>query len=291
MKKLSLLLWLALVIASAVPAAAQYSPAAQATGTTRSVLKQADQVEWADYHTTSIAGPAISGCPNAHVTCSTGVCYGYDNCCCRPHLLCCLKKIGRMLDCLLPCHKCCPNDCVFGACRPHLFDCGRCGGCRSGCAPSCSAPVGYPGASDPFIDDPLPPRPMPEPARDVRLRPTPAPSPYANRRSSPYKVTTASEVARQKDLEVTRRAVAPVAAPVTTPYRASDKFAAQPRTHSRPAPTAALVPAAAEEEIAPARRGADQAPAPPALLPVTIRRGSAELPVADLDIPVNPLRK
>ena len=153
MKKLSLFVSLVVVGLWADAAMGQYSGGPRTAAATRSVLKQADEVEWADYRAGSIAGPGMSGCPDAHVTCPTGVCYGYDNCCCRPHLLCCLKKIGRMLDCLLPCHKCCPNECVFGVCRPHLFDCGHCGGCGGhgmGCAaPSCSTPMDYPGASDP----------------------------------------------------------------------------------------------------------------------------------------------
>ncbi len=311
MKNLSLLVSLVVVAIFADSAAAQYGAGPRPAAATRSVLKQADEVEWADYRGT-VAGPGISGCPDAHVTCPTGVCYGYDNCCCRPHLLCCLKKIGRMLDCLLPCYKCCPNECVFGACRPHLFDCGRYGGCSGHgpdcAAPSCSTPMGYPDASDPFIDDPLPPRPMPEPAKDVRLRfapppqPSPEPSPYAARKASPYKVTTMGEVARQNAIEASRREVARPAAPVTTPYNPRDKFAAQPRTHSpsthsRPGPKSVLQPAMAEEEVAEETitaepRARDEAPAPPALLPVAIRRASAEQPADDgQEIPVNPLRK
>jgi hypothetical protein len=311
MKKLSLIVSLVIVGLWAHAAMGQYSGGPRTAAATRSVLKQADQVEWADYRAGTIAGPGISGCPDAHVTCPTGVCYGYDNCCCRPHLLCCLKKIGRMLDCLLPCHKCCPNECVFGVCRPHLFDCGHCGGCGGhgmGCgAPSCSTPMDYPGASDPFIDDPIPPRPMPEPTKDVRLRPappmtpSPAPSPYATRRTSPYKVTTTRELARQNEIEAGRSAVAPVAAPLTTPYNPRDKFAAQPqspapRTDSRPGPQLILQPAAAEEEVSEEEATAqpqsrDEAPALPALLPVAIRRASAQQPVNDPEIPVNPLRK
>jgi hypothetical protein len=300
MKKFSLIVSLILVALSAIPAAAQYSGGApRPASATRSVLKQADRVEWADYHVGTVAGPGISGCPDAHVTCSTGVCHGYDNCCCRPHLLCCLKKIGRMLDCLLPCNKCCPGGCLFGGCGPHLFHGGCCGGRNIGCStPSCSSPIGYPGAGDPFIDDPVPPQPMPEPAKDVRYR-TKA-SPYAARQVSPYKVTTSGEVSRQRAIEASRREVAPVAAPVTTPYNPRDKVAIVPRERRQSDLMSALQRVAAEEEIGneitaeeitaePARR--DQAPAPPALLPVTIQRTSAELPADDLEIPLNPLRK
>ena len=114
-------------------------------------------------------------------------------------------------------------------------------------------------------------------------------------------MTTTRELARQNEIEAGRREVAPVAAPLTTPYNPRDKFAAQPqspgpRTHSRPAPKAVLQPAAAEEEVGEEEataepRGRDEAPVLPALLPVAIRRASAQQPADDLEIPVNPLRK
>src|SRR5262245_52200025 len=161
MKKFSLLVALVIVALTAIPAMAQYSSSgSRGAAATRSVLKQGDPVEWADYHVGMVAGPGISGCPDAHPTCGGNVCYGYDNCCCPPPLCCCLKKIARMLDCLLPCHNSCHGGCLFGNCRPHLFQHGCCGGCNVGCAaPSCSSPIGYPGAGDPFIDDPIQPQP------------------------------------------------------------------------------------------------------------------------------------
>src|SRR5262245_12554891 len=88
----------------------------------------------------------------------------YDQpCCfrCGCHPICFLQRVHRMLDCLLPCKKCC---CLFG---------GRCGG---GCGPSCcDGAVGLPGFSDPFVDDALvPPNPIAEPGTEVRLQPPPA---------------------------------------------------------------------------------------------------------------------
>jgi|GEM_PF-5160200 hypothetical protein len=292
MKKFSLLVALVLVAVSAIPAAAQYSGSASRPAVaTRSVLKQPDQVEWADYHVGMVAGPGISGCPRAYPTCGGDVCYGYDNCCCPRPLCCCLKKIARMLDCLLPCNNSCSGGCLFGGCRcqPHMFQRGCCGGCNVGCsAPSCSSPIGYPGASDPFIDDPVPPQPMPEPTRDVRYGP--APQPTAARRASPYKVTTASEVARQQEIEASRAEAAPIAVPMTT-SNPRDKYAARPSTHGRSAPKSVLRAALAEEEIVAEAAVHDDASVAPALLPVTIRRTSAEASIDDLEIPVNPLRR
>lgn len=102
--------------------------------------------------------------------------------CCYCSPLCILDKVGRMLDCLLPCNVCCGfgHGCVLGggcgSCGsyPCASGCGRgCGGCcrsswvanssRSCCStPSCTTSVlpegpPVPPASDPFRDDPVQP--------------------------------------------------------------------------------------------------------------------------------------
>jgi hypothetical protein len=131
--------------------------------------------------------------PDGHCGCAMPVradCYDQP-CCFRCGLrpLCFLQRVHRMLDCLLPCRKCCclPGGCLLG---------GRCGGgCASACgAPGCSCSSGLPGFSDPFIDDPLPPKPIADPGTEVRYRPSrnnyvpSSPTAGANR-GSPYKVT------------------------------------------------------------------------------------------------------
>jgi hypothetical protein len=236
-----------------------------------------------------LSGASISGgcgC-SSHVGCSTGVCYGYDNCCPRlcPGLACCLKKVVRMLDCLLPCGKCCHSGGLLGhGCMPHLFHRGRCGGmsCSTGC-PSCSTPAGHPQLSDPFQDDPVLPTPMPEPAKDVR-RGRVHDSPYAWRTNSPYKVTTARELARKP--------VIPSAShrPITPPST-RDKVATHSGGVALPIERPALRQASLDEVVTPARAQPEAASTPPALLPVTIQRTSAEAVISDADIPVNPLRK
>jgi hypothetical protein len=280
---------LAMLFLSA-PAAAQY--AEEVAPASRSVLKRADHVEWAGGYGT-VAGPGISGCGHAHVGCGAGVCYGYDNCCnpccCRP-LRCVLGKIVRTLDCLLPCGRCgdgCGHGCgLFGGCRPHLFHrghCGlggRCGGCDVGCTtPSCSTPVGDSYGS-PIYDGPVAPKPMPEPAKDIGYRP--AGQSHAIRDTSPFKVTTPSEVSRQEAIEMSiRRGTA-------TPVNPQDKVAVH-TTYKTMSGQSAPRPAAAKSAVAPAMHQHDDAPAP-ALLPATIRRTNAALPVADEEIPFNPLR-
>jgi hypothetical protein len=268
MKKLA---FLALVTIAALPqwAAAQYNHAQpNRAEPTRSVLKTVDEVEFAGYHTGSMAGPGVSGCPCARPTCSTGVCYGYDNCCHRPHLLCAIKKVGRMLDCLLPCHKGCHGGCLFGGCRPHLFHKGCCStmGCGAHIEPDCgcASPVGQPYLSDPFIDDPVQPVPPRHPAQDVRSRQVPT-SPYAARQASPYKVTTHQELSRPAPVPASRpRATAAV----------RDKFAVHP---------AAAAPRSGESLQRVSHEVALEE------VPVTARR-VVQPAAAELDIPVNPLR-
>ncbi len=287
------LAWFAsLVLAIALPAVglAQYPAATANTAGTRSVLRSADHVEWADAYGGTISGGGC-GC-TSRVGCATPVCRGYDSCCPRPQLLCCLKRVARMLDCLLPCNRCCPGGCLFANCRPHLFHRGHCGGgmgcttsCTSGC-PSCSTPVGQPHLSDPFLDDPMPPMPTPEPTRDVRSYST-IRSPHAShspRAASPYKVSTGAEVARQRAVQAATRTAPPartrdkVAAHSAAQVMQAEPSIARRTTLQRPVAAASSI----EEEAA---------PAPPRLLPRTIRQTAAEVEVAELEIPVNPLRR
>jgi hypothetical protein len=261
-----------------VPAVAwgQYSSAPAAT---RSVLRPADQVEWAGYTGGTVVGDY--GCCNKPIGCAS-VCVGYDNCCPHRGPLCCLKRIARMLDCLLPCNKCCTSEplCLFGHCRPHLFARGHCGGCRTmGCTscttgcPSCSTPIGHPELSDPFQDDPLPPKPMVDPAHGAKTYPTPIRS-LSPQKSSPYKVTTGTR-----------------SAPHSAPVRSSapDQYAGHSRIRAVPADPSVLRRASLEVEAR--TRAPEAAPAPPALLPGPIRPVSAEVEIQDLAIPVNPLRR
>ncbi|MEX2175002.1 MAG: hypothetical protein WD872_11615 [Pirellulaceae bacterium] len=278
--------------------------AQQPAAVSRSVLRPAEHVEYADFHAGRAGGYAGShggggcGCATT-VGCSTGIRYGYDSCCPRPHLLCAIKRVGRMLDCLLPCNKCCPGGSLFGGCRPHLFQRGHCGGGNMGCTTacnSCSTPMPYPQhlsdplRNDPFRDDPVPPRPMPEPARDVRYRPSQQ-SPLAARANisaaahspSPYKVTTGRQQARQPTVEAATRRQA-------QPINPRDKTAYQSGIRVSPAQPAVLQQAAVEQEVAqPAEL--EVAPSAPALLPVTIQRTSAQVELVELEIPVNPLRR
>ncbi len=219
--------------------------------------------------------------PTRSVLNSTGVCYGYDNCCCRPHLLCALKKVGRMLDCLLPCNKGCHGGCLFGGCRPHLFHRGCCStvGCSSAVEPGCgcAGPIGQPYPSDPFIDDPVQPMPPAHPAQDVRSRQVPT-SPYAARQASPYKVTTHQELGRRMPTPASK----PRSIPATATVR--DKFAMHSGT-TLTQPAARLQQVSHEVTL-------EEVPGTAArtsLAPVSARR-AVQPSAAELDIPVNPLR-
>src|SRR5687767_11318512 len=99
MTKLAWLLALVPVVTLPAIGLAQY-PAGQQASATRSVLRSAEGVHWTSSHGNTVAGHF--GCAT-HVGCAKPICYGYDNCCPPAPLLCCLKRIARTLDCLLPC--------------------------------------------------------------------------------------------------------------------------------------------------------------------------------------------
>jgi hypothetical protein len=149
------------VVLAALPvvASAQYGPGVPRSP---SIVRQAGA--WDNYMYV----------PDGHCGCAMPVrCNNYANCChtCGIHPVCWLKRMGRMLDCLLPCNLCGCGGGPFGC------HCGSCGSCSSyggaeyspGC-PTCGAP----GLTDPFQDDPpaaSPAPPTPEPAHDVRMQP------------------------------------------------------------------------------------------------------------------------
>jgi hypothetical protein len=293
MKTLARFVSLAALVVPAV-ALGQYSPAPSRApaNATRSILKPADEVEWAGYASSNYASAGYTGgtivgdfrCCDKPIGC-TSVCVGYDNCCPPRGPFCCLKRIARMLDCLLPCNKCCTSEpfCLFGHCKPHLFAGGHCFGGRGGCktlgctsctssCDSCSSPIGHPTLSDPFQDDPLPPKPMVDPAHGSRTTPAPIQT-YAAPKSSPYKVTTGSPPA----------APARKSAPVKS--TAPDKYAGHSGIRE--------VPTRSTESTTVRRASAhiEAAPTPPNLLPTSVRRASAEVAVEEVAIPVNPLRR
>jgi hypothetical protein len=205
----------------------------------------------------------------------------YSNCCrpCGLRPICFLKRVGRMLDCLLPCNKCCGGGCAIGDChgagwfRPHCpKNCGYCGGghlglgyAGGGC-PTCTS--GVPEFGDPFLDDPVPPMPMPdslpqpsraEPGTDVRRAPAAqshsaiAAAPRVNSGRSPWKkisgpqvvrrpTATAAQTSRPVSITVERPQPMPQVQPRTKPAR--DKVA-------KPAEKSVLRRTSLEEEVAP----------------------------------------
>jgi hypothetical protein len=96
-------------------------------------------------------------------------CNDYHRCCntCGIRPVCWLKRFGRMLDCLLPCN-CCHGGLLGcgGGCSGCGYGAQFSGGYSPGCA-TCEAPA----LNDPFQDDPLPPKPMPDAGHDVYYQP------------------------------------------------------------------------------------------------------------------------
>lgn len=164
-----------------------------------SVIRPAAAELWADYGHT----PDCGGCGSCRRCCDP---------CCTP-LLCIvpntLRRIGRTLDCLLPCgprsgHGCgiscigAGSGCMHGVCgRPGIFHPNKC--CDFGCGEI--APPMSRGPMD--AGPPVPPEPMQE---TRSARPT---SPYA--RSRTQKLTTGA-VALKGDTQGTVRAPATRAA-------------------------------------------------------------------------------
>jgi hypothetical protein len=203
----------------------------------------------------------------------------YDQPCCfrcglRP--LCFLQRVHRMLDCLLPCKKCyCGplGGCLLGG------RCGGCGGCGSCCGPACgggcSCASGLPGFSDPFIDDPVPPRPVADPGTEVRYLPQQRATPVPAMRHSP----TAGNSPAQSPWKVTGHT------------HASSGNVGTMRVVARPAtPKPKLIP---PQEQSVLRRASAEEPAP---LPIAVESAQpivrSQSPETNSDdaIPYNPLR-
>ena len=253
---------------------------------------------------------------------------------CRPcglRPLCFLKRVARTLDCLLPCNLChghgyrtgplhgcilggrwgCGGCCAGGCCANPAGSCFDDIGCAGGpsCAvgPSCgceSCSSAVPMLSDPFQDDPLPPRP--QPAREVRRTPTSMPT--RSVLATPQR-TAAHSAPRQATMPQQTAQAAP--RPMTMPQRTTVQAAPRPTTMPRPAapprasspykittaahdsgsarvasPQSVLRQTAHERELLePAPHWIDHKQAQP-----IIRSQSPPETPDDLEIPYNPLR-
>ncbi len=148
----------------AMPALAQAQVSCSSCAHGRSVIRPASAELWAGYEQT----PDCGGCGSCRRCCDP---------CCTP-LLCIvpntLRRVGRALDCLLPCgprsgHGCgiscigAGSGCMSGACgRPGIFHPNKC--CDMGCGEV--APPMYRG---PVGGEPMPP--APQPAQETRRAP------------------------------------------------------------------------------------------------------------------------
>jgi hypothetical protein len=210
----------------------------------------------------------------------------YDQPCCfrcglRP--LCFLQRVHRMLDCLLPCKKCYCGP--FGGCLlgGRCGGCGGCGSCNSCCGPACgggcSCSSALPGFSDPFTDDPVPPRPIADPGTEVRSIPRQRAMPVPAVRNSP----TANNSSPRSPWKVAGN-VAHAAMP-------SSKVGSTMRVVARPAtPKPKLIP---PQEQSVLRRASAEEPAPLPIAPESaqpIIRSQSPETASDDAIPHNPLR-
>jgi hypothetical protein len=256
---------------------------------------------------------------------------------CRPcgplHPVCFIKRVGRMLDCLVPCNLCCNGCgcglfhgcglggrtwghcsvcCGGGACGAGgRGGCGACGGCGNGCinpagsvfdppccssntCGSCSCGVGpgccdavAPTLSDPFQDDPMPPKPTSSPATEVRRPPAKQMKPV----SAPANDTvTANESSPNKQSTATN----------TSPYKIVNKETATPQPKTTVRKPTSTITATEEVRTVPTRSVLRQASAESEVTepaPHNINRARA-LPIVrsqtpeqyNNEIPLNPLR-
>jgi hypothetical protein len=241
----------------AVAAAQQYTPYGAPRSPT--VIRQAGL--WEDY----------MHVPDGHCGCPMPVrCNDYHHCCntCGIRPVCWLKRFGRMLDCLLPCNLCHGGLHGCGGCCGHGYA-AHYGGYSPGCA-NCDAPA----LTDPFQDDPLPPKPMPEAGHDVHFEPM---------RTLPAPIASDPRPSSQA------RATAP--RPSVQPIQSQPAIAARPGVMSQMVEKSVLRRTSLEEETG--------EPAAIAVMveearPIQSRAKSA--PAAGSDsywagVPVNPLRQ
>jgi hypothetical protein len=208
--------------------------------------------------------------PDGHCGCPMPVrCNDYHHCCntCGIRPVCLLKRFGRMLDCLLPCncchggllscggHGCCSGCGGYGG-YGHSWETGHAVGC------GCDAP----GLTDPFVDDPMPPVPAPDEAKEVRSIPM---------RKLPQQIARDP----RPDSQARSMRAVPARKPIAGAHRNSPNIAARPAVTSEPGEKSVLRRTSFEGEVSePAEFQIEAAEASPI--------GPPPLPA----IPINPLR-
>jgi hypothetical protein len=280
----------------AIAAAQEYSNRSSAGSS--SVLRPAMTVGWRNYVT-------VPDGPCGHPMSVQADCYDACRPCGPLRPICFLQRVGRMLDCLIPCNLCCRGGCGGHGCVLGGRSCGHgnscCGG--SGCgggsncfthpcgsafancsAPSCTTPghshgcsSALPGPSNPFQDDPLPPKPTAQPATEVlrapiqRTRSVAASARVASTtvpQSSPYKI---------------------IAAPTNSLSRAANRPAAQSAaaaahsTRKLPGQSVLRRASAEDDYYEPAPHKVDHSRATPII--------RSQSPEAEYEVPANPLRR
>ena len=238
--------------------------------------------------------------PDGHCGCPMPVrCDDYTECCrpCGVRPFCFLKRVGRMLDYLLPCNKCCGGGCLIGDCHgcgwfksrcpKNCSYCDHSPSCGSVC-PSCDHGIG-PAMSDPFLDDPpLPPStsaspmpPIPSPSDDTGFRHGPV-------RAQPYNLSRnrAPHHAAGMNLSTPRNQTP---APIVRPQEA-----ATPRRKAKVANAAPAEGAKAIGESVLRRTSFEAEAAEASHEPARLSQPAAEPINSNLwdgyEVPVNPLR-
>jgi hypothetical protein len=321
------LTWPAIAAAQGYSGTTSTTPSSISTRTS-SVIRPAAAQGWRNYVT-------VPDGPCGHPMAVETDCYNVCHPCGPLRPICFLRRVGRMLDCLLPCNLCCRGGggCgLFHGCNlggRHWGHCGVCcgggamGGCGGGkecggggCCPNpcgsafASVPCGgeghsygcssvLPGLANPFIDDPLPPKPTAQPATEVRRAPAKKPESYVAQAKAIAPVQAAAPVrpvAPPRAFAAVPKRTSPykiITDPTTPAYSAwlgirhgsANVSSADSQNRNATAEPSVLRRASAEEEgVEPARFEADYSEAEP------IIRSQTPDDAGESAIPHNPLR-
>jgi hypothetical protein len=298
-------------IMTAVAAGQEYSGSTSQAST--SVLRPAATVAWRNY-------AAVPDGPCGHPMSVQADCYDVCRPCGPLHPICFVRRVTRMLDCLLPCNLCCGSGgggCgLFHGCRLGGRNWGHCGMCcggggggvgcgrASGCCPNpcgsafADVPCGghsygctstVPSFTDPFIDDPLPPTPTAQPVEASHAAPRKLQPPATHTRTvvpqrpvpSPPSRTAAVQPASRSPYKVISDPTPSSAARVIN--RNGGTTSASSRQQS--SPSVLRRTSAEEPSYEPAPLNVDPSHAAP------IIRSQSPDETADYSVPRNPLRR
>ncbi len=284
------LTWALMLLASVVPTVTWAQAPCACSPRSASVIRPASHELWADYDMGG--GQAYGGCNS---------CRNYGNCgpglfCnpCRPPLACIipntLRKIGRSLDCLLPCgprsgHGC-GLSCIGAGSGCSSLSCCGCNSCTN-MAPHTEM------IGSPFLDDPAPPAP-PQPMTKETRHQNPQPN-RARSQSVLSAQASASKKSAAKPIATKIVASKPLTTKSVMTKPASTKVASKKvkATGTGVQTAEHVAPIVTKKQLSVLKKVSVETnlvPVEPAPLPEESTRPSEPTKLLDFEIPHNPLR-